>query len=144
MEAEGSVKTLQQIQLKVREIQTLQHPPLSNPLALSVHQLQHTRNLQVCRRLRNVCRRLRNASRPFTIWRWPNILLANMTTFRTYLGPHKQQPAALESPDVEETAGALTSSPDSWRLPNKSQHSFPSQFFCCSSCMLWFSGECTG
>lgn len=41
----------------------------------------------------------------------------------------KQQPAALESPDVEETAGALTSSLDSWRLPNKSQHSFQPQFF---------------
>lgn len=52
-----------------------------------------------------------------------------MTTFRTYLGPHKQQPAALEIPDVEETAGALTSSLDSWRFPNKSQRSFRSQFF---------------
>lgn len=30
---------------------------------------------------------------------------------------------------MEETAGALTSSPDSWSLPNKSQSSFRSQFF---------------
>lgn len=44
-------------------------------------------------------------------------------------GTSQQQLAALESPDVEEAAGALTSSPDSWRHPNKSQCSFPSQFF---------------
>lgn len=52
-----------------------------------------------------------------------------LTAFRTYLGPHKQQSAALETPDVEETAGVLISSLDSWRFPNKSQRSFRSQLF---------------
>lgn len=51
------------------------------------------------------------------------------TAFKTYLGPHKQQSAALEIPDVEETAGVLISSLDSWRFPNKSQRSFRSQLF---------------
>lgn len=49
--------------------------------------------------------------------------------FKTYLGPHKEQSAALEFPDVEETAGVPISSLDSWRFPNKSQCSFRSQLF---------------
>lgn len=61
-----------------------------------------------------------------------------VTAFKTYLGPHKQESAALEIPDVEETAGVPISSLDSWRFPNKSQHSFRSQLFavpaaCCGS-----------
>lgn len=53
----------------------------------------------------------------------------NITVFKTYLGPHKEQSAALEIPDVEETAGVPISSLDSWRFPNKSQCSFRSQLF---------------
>lgn len=49
--------------------------------------------------------------------------------FKTYLGPHKEQSAALEIPDVEETAGVPISLLDSWRFPNKSQRSFRSQLF---------------
>lgn len=52
-----------------------------------------------------------------------------LTAFKTYLGPHKQQSAALEIPDVEETAEVPISSLDSWRFPNKSQCSFRSQLF---------------
>lgn len=71
-----------------------------------------------------------------------NTLLADLkkvsTAFKTYLGPPKQHSAALQVPDVEQTAGVLLSSLDSWRFPNKSQGSFQSPLFavpaaCCGS-----------
>ena len=50
-----------------------------------------------------------------------------LTAFKTYLAPHKQQSAAPDIPDVEETAGVLISLLDCWRSPNKSPRSFRSQ-----------------